>query len=168
MAEKTLKCTLLIGCAVRIHSSLRCLLDVADCILIPCTKIECIYDASDKCLVVKKALGRCAKQVHFIYSEKFRNHPLPDSQNFVEKVPVYEELVQYLQGQWIKKHPQTSGLKKGWNGTTSTEITEENQRNQYYKKISFRIADNNFPVLYTINSYGKIAKPHVQARNGHI
>ena len=30
---------------------------------------------------------------------------------------------------------------------------------QYYKKIScaFRIADGNFPVLYTINSYGKIA-----------
>ena len=93
--------------------------------LIPCTKIERIYDASDKCLVVNKALGHRAKEVHFIYSEKFRNRLLLDSQHFIEKIPVYEEVVQYLKGQWIKKHPETSALKKGWNGRTNTKITEK-------------------------------------------
>jgi len=105
--------------------------------LISCTKLERIYDASDKRLVVKKKSSWTpCKEVHFIYSWKFRNRLLPDSQYFIEQVPVYEKVVKHLQGQSIKKRPKKSGLKRGWIGRRGTKITEENQRNQYYTKIS--------------------------------
>ena len=50
----------------------------------------------------KKSSWTPCKEVHFIYSWKFRNRLLPDRQKFIEQFPVYEKMVKYLQGQ---KHP---------------------------------------------------------------